>query len=237
MQCVPHSESMQSIRRTRTPPSPTPTPGLHNAVSAVGAEFVSPGREAWENSFKKGRGPDAGTRDIPIARILCIVCSAPKIDATLFRPKCKRNCGPTFAGSRTTSKYPYSLLAAQTIMFICSSRFRRRYLCPKQLARSSQIHHVGSASTGLRSRGRRATEHSALGASQLQMLKNYIRNQEKHHQKTDFEEEFIALLKLYGVSFDPVTFTGECRPSGPHFPRFRLPRPDGLGLRMTRLRR
>ena len=55
MQCVPHSESMQSIRRTRTPPSQKP--GLHNTVSAVGAEFVSPGREAWENSFK-GRGPE-----------------------------------------------------------------------------------------------------------------------------------------------------------------------------------
>ena len=48
----------------------------------------------------------------------------------------------------------------------------------------------------------------SVGASQLQMLKNYIRNQEKHHQKRDFEEEFIALLKLYGVSFDPVHVYG-----------------------------
>ncbi len=48
----------------------------------------------------------------------------------------------------------------------------------------------------------------SVGASQLQMLKNYIRNQEKHHQKTGFEEEFIALLKLYGVSFDPVHVYG-----------------------------
>ena len=48
----------------------------------------------------------------------------------------------------------------------------------------------------------------SVGASQLQMLKNYIRNQEKHHQKRDFEEEFVALLKLYGVSFDPAHVYG-----------------------------
>ena len=48
----------------------------------------------------------------------------------------------------------------------------------------------------------------SVGASQLQMLKNYIRNQEKHHKKRDFEEEFVALLKLYGVSFDPAHVYG-----------------------------
>ncbi len=48
----------------------------------------------------------------------------------------------------------------------------------------------------------------SVGASQLQILKNYIRNQEKHHQKRDFEEEFVALLKLYGVSFDPAHVYG-----------------------------
>ena len=31
----------------------------------------------------------------------------------------------------------------------------------------------------------------------------YIRNQEKHHKKRNFEEEFIALLKAHNVDYDP----------------------------------
>lgn len=31
----------------------------------------------------------------------------------------------------------------------------------------------------------------------------YIRNQEEHHKKRNFEEEFIALLKAHNVDFDP----------------------------------
>lgn len=31
----------------------------------------------------------------------------------------------------------------------------------------------------------------------------YIQNQERHHKKMTFEEEFVALLKKHGVEFDP----------------------------------
>lgn len=31
----------------------------------------------------------------------------------------------------------------------------------------------------------------------------YIENQERHHRKMSFEDEFIALLKKHGVEFDP----------------------------------
>ena len=31
----------------------------------------------------------------------------------------------------------------------------------------------------------------------------YIKNQEKHHKKMTFEEEFIAFLKKHGVEYDP----------------------------------
>jgi putative transposase len=31
----------------------------------------------------------------------------------------------------------------------------------------------------------------------------YIRNQEEHHKKMDFDSEFVALLKKHGIEFDP----------------------------------
>jgi hypothetical protein len=31
----------------------------------------------------------------------------------------------------------------------------------------------------------------------------YIRGQEEHHRKMNFEEEFVALLKKHNVEFDP----------------------------------
>ena len=31
----------------------------------------------------------------------------------------------------------------------------------------------------------------------------YIRNQEEHHKKMDFDVEFVALLKKHGIEFDP----------------------------------
>lgn len=31
----------------------------------------------------------------------------------------------------------------------------------------------------------------------------YIRNQERHHKKRNFEEEFIVLLKAHNVDYDP----------------------------------
>ena|SRR5229473_4037675 len=42
----------------------------------------------------------------------------------------------------------------------------------------------------------------AVSASKLDAVAKYIRNQEKHHQKISFEDEFLALLKKHGVAFD-----------------------------------
>jgi hypothetical protein len=30
-----------------------------------------------------------------------------------------------------------------------------------------------------------------------------LQNQEKHHRKMTFEDEFVGLLKKYGIEFDP----------------------------------
>ena len=42
----------------------------------------------------------------------------------------------------------------------------------------------------------------SLGQSQLQMLLKYIDNQEGHHRNRTFKEEFVTLLKKYGVDYD-----------------------------------
>ncbi len=42
-----------------------------------------------------------------------------------------------------------------------------------------------------------------VSASNLDRVAEYIRNQEKHHQKISFEDEFLVLLKKHGIEFDP----------------------------------
>ena len=42
-----------------------------------------------------------------------------------------------------------------------------------------------------------------VGISQLQTTIAYIRNQEEHHRKRTFEEEFLAFLKKHEISYDP----------------------------------
>ena len=42
----------------------------------------------------------------------------------------------------------------------------------------------------------------SVGPSDLQALIEYIESQEAHHRKRDFQEEFRALLKKYGVECD-----------------------------------
>jgi REP element-mobilizing transposase RayT len=42
----------------------------------------------------------------------------------------------------------------------------------------------------------------SVSASQLEVVKRYIQNQEEHHRKRDFEEEFTTLLRSCGVEFD-----------------------------------
>ncbi len=43
----------------------------------------------------------------------------------------------------------------------------------------------------------------SVSASNRATVVRYIQNQESHHKKMSFEEEFIAFLKKHGVEFDP----------------------------------
>jgi putative transposase len=43
----------------------------------------------------------------------------------------------------------------------------------------------------------------SVSASVIPVVIRYIRNQEEHHKKMDFDAEFVALLKKHGVEFDP----------------------------------
>jgi REP element-mobilizing transposase RayT len=45
-----------------------------------------------------------------------------------------------------------------------------------------------------------------VSASQVPAVKRYILNQEAHHRKVSFLEEFRTLLEKHGVDFDPKTF-------------------------------
>ncbi len=39
--------------------------------------------------------------------------------------------------------------------------------------------------------------------SQLDAVIRYIQNQEKHHSRRSFRDEYLALLRKYGVDYDP----------------------------------
>ena len=43
----------------------------------------------------------------------------------------------------------------------------------------------------------------SVSSSNLDQVKRYIQNQEAHHRKTSFEDEFRALLRKHGVEYDP----------------------------------
>lgn len=42
----------------------------------------------------------------------------------------------------------------------------------------------------------------SYGQSQLDKVINYINNQEKHHQKRTFKEEYIELLEKFNIDYD-----------------------------------
>ena len=41
-----------------------------------------------------------------------------------------------------------------------------------------------------------------MSPGHVEVLKEYIRNQEEHHRKMTFQEEFLALLKKHRVEYD-----------------------------------
>jgi putative transposase len=42
----------------------------------------------------------------------------------------------------------------------------------------------------------------SVSASQVPVVKRYIENQEEHHRKRNFEEEFVVLLRSCGIEYD-----------------------------------
>ena len=48
----------------------------------------------------------------------------------------------------------------------------------------------------------------SVSASQTDGVVRYIENQRKHHAKRSFEEEFLDLLKRYGVNYDAAHVLG-----------------------------
>jgi len=42
----------------------------------------------------------------------------------------------------------------------------------------------------------------SVSPSQVAVVTKYIQNQEEHHKRRDFEEEFIALLRNCGIEYD-----------------------------------
>jgi REP element-mobilizing transposase RayT len=43
----------------------------------------------------------------------------------------------------------------------------------------------------------------SVSASIVPAVVRYIQNQEEHHRKMSFDEEFVALLRKHGVEYDP----------------------------------
>jgi putative transposase len=43
----------------------------------------------------------------------------------------------------------------------------------------------------------------SVSKSNIAAVVRYIQNQERHHRKMTFEEEFIALLEKHGIEYDP----------------------------------
>jgi putative transposase len=43
----------------------------------------------------------------------------------------------------------------------------------------------------------------SVSKSKIPVVVRYIKNQERHHKKMSFEDEFRALLEKHGIEFDP----------------------------------
>jgi putative transposase len=48
----------------------------------------------------------------------------------------------------------------------------------------------------------------SVSKSQIPVVVRYIKNQERHHKKMSFENEFRALLEKHGIEFDPKYIFG-----------------------------
>ncbi len=71
----------------------------------------------------------------------------------------------------------------------------------------------GSSSKWLHENGESVSWQEGYGAfsvsaSQTADVIRYIKNQATHHRKRGFEDEFLELLRRYGISYDPAHVLG-----------------------------
>lgn len=48
----------------------------------------------------------------------------------------------------------------------------------------------------------------SVSSSNIESVTRYIQNQEAHHRKTNFDEEFQAILTKHGIEYDPKYLFG-----------------------------
>jgi putative transposase len=104
----------------------------------------------------------------------------------------------------------------------------------------------GCSSKGLNDTGAAGTNFAwqegygafSVSASQTDGVVAYIENQPAHHARRNYEEEFVELLRRYGISYDPAYVfvrpalkrrTGWAVPPGLDFKFGRLPSAKALG--------
>ena len=71
------------------------------------------------------------------------------------------------------------------------------------MANSNQFRQAGPiARHAADSNGRVKYGAFTVSQSQVERVREYIRNQEVHHSRISFEEEFKALLESHGIEFE-----------------------------------
>src|SRR6266566_9561833 len=132
-----------------------------------------------------------------------MLCSAPKSGARPFPWNFNPKCGPTrraFAKSKGFSSMP---LAAWRTTFISLSKV------PPTMALAKAVLAIKSNSSRWANAGghklawQQGYAAFSVSASIVPAVVRYIENQEAHHRKMSFDEEFLVLLRKHGVEFDP----------------------------------
>jgi hypothetical protein len=135
-----------------------------------------------------------------IRKTLFIWSSAPKIGARPFPKTCKPVFGPTSQPfARRIKTFVHAIGGMEDHVHILMQ-------LPPTLAEAQAILLIKSYSS--KWMGRDFTWQKGYGAfsvsaSNVPAVIRYIENQERHHRKRTFDQEFIAMLKKHGVAFDP----------------------------------
>jgi len=86
------------------------------------------------------------------------------------------------------------------------------FYCPPKLALADVIRDLKAGSSGWAHETwpertafawQRGYGIFTVSESNVEIVREYIRNQEAHHQRMTFEEEFVALLEKHHIEYDP----------------------------------